>query len=173
MADDSDFTAPCAEMRDGARCLVRSWFLDGVEVHHEHRFHADRVTVAPDREALARVLWEHDRLGVLPEWSEISDDLRGQYREHADPHIASGVLGVNPDTIRAEALEAAAKAMPSQIDLPNGGINLDYGGGFAGWLRARAAEYRQAAGGKKAGFAETKPKPSRWTPRPPAPKLGT
>src|SRR5690606_2758828 len=38
MADDSDFTAPCSETKDGVRCIVPAHFADGTPIEHEHRF---------------------------------------------------------------------------------------------------------------------------------------
>lgn len=38
MSDDSDFTAPCSETKDGVRCIVPAHFADDTLIEHEHNF---------------------------------------------------------------------------------------------------------------------------------------
>lgn len=40
MSDDSDFTAPCNETKDGVRCIVQAHYVDGEPRPHDHRFPA-------------------------------------------------------------------------------------------------------------------------------------
>lgn len=52
----------------------------------------------------------------------------------ADAILSSSVVA----RIRAEAVRDAADQMPWKVDLPGGGVSLDYGNGFERWLRIHA-----------------------------------
>lgn len=79
MADDSDFTAPCATTNAaGARCLLEARFLDGVEQPHEHQFPpsiADKLRLMAAHDPLRRAV-----LTEAADWLDQSDEI---LRAHA------------------------------------------------------------------------------------------
>lgn len=103
----------------------------------------DRVTVAPERETLEKII--EPVAGRVLRATLAWDRSLAIATAVSRALLASGVLGVPADQVRAQTLEAAARAFPDRISLPLGGRDGDYSerAAIQFWLRARAAEYRK------------------------------